>query len=235
MLRPKEYSEAERRLAGLARKIAMQRDVLYHGTRHAQSILTMGVLFHAERGLQVCFTRSAEEAAYWALLERDHDEGRGSIFAFDRRSLQYRYNIASDYLLSLAGHNHGGRRPADWTKAYARFSTSKYSPMTLVVVRSGKSSSSGDPLWRIHRVDLKVQILVLDFGSTPIFTRSYVSAMRLAMHCHVSKPPCELRWINIFPNDLVGAMEFARKRLIDEALSEKNSAQMKGQLLHWVA
>ena len=53
----------------------------------------MGVRFHAERGLQVCFTRSAEEAAYWPLLERDHEEGRGSIFAFDRRSLQYRYNI----------------------------------------------------------------------------------------------------------------------------------------------
>ena len=92
MFRPKEYSEAERRLAGLARKIAMNRDVLYHGTRHAQSILRMGVLFKAGYTM-VSFTRSPEEAAYLALLDRDDDEGRGAIFLFDRRSLHCRYKI----------------------------------------------------------------------------------------------------------------------------------------------
>jgi hypothetical protein len=54
MLRTRNYSEAERRLGNLARQIAMQREVLYHGTRYAQSILSMGVLFSAERGEQVC-------------------------------------------------------------------------------------------------------------------------------------------------------------------------------------
>ena len=72
----------------------MNRDVLYHGTRHAQSILSMGVLFTSDPGYpMVSFTRSPEEAAYWALLERDHDEGRGAIFIFDRRSLHCRYKI----------------------------------------------------------------------------------------------------------------------------------------------
>jgi hypothetical protein len=93
MFRPKKYSPTERQLAALARKAAMNREVLYHGTRHSKSILSMGILFSAERGHQVCFTRSPEEAAYWALLERDHDEGRGSILIFDRHSLQCRYKI----------------------------------------------------------------------------------------------------------------------------------------------
>jgi len=91
--RPKEYSEAQRQLAATARKVTMNRDVLYHGTRHAQSILTTGVVFPAEEGGKVCFTRSAEEAAYWALLKRDHDEGRGAILIFDRLLLRCRYKI----------------------------------------------------------------------------------------------------------------------------------------------
>jgi hypothetical protein len=66
--RTKKYTEAERQLAAIARKAAMNRDVLYHGTRHAQTILTTGVLFPGEEGGKVSFTRSAEEAAYWATI-----------------------------------------------------------------------------------------------------------------------------------------------------------------------
>ena len=91
--RPKKYTEAERQLAAIARKAAMNRDVLYHGTRHAQTILTTGVLFPGEEGGKVSFTRSAEEAAYWALLPRLEDEGQGSILIFDRRLLRCRYKI----------------------------------------------------------------------------------------------------------------------------------------------
>ena len=43
-----KYTDAERQLAGQAREIAMNRDVLYHGTRYAQSILKTGVLFLRE-------------------------------------------------------------------------------------------------------------------------------------------------------------------------------------------
>jgi hypothetical protein len=66
MLRHIKYSDAERQLAGQAREVAMNRDVLYHGTRHAQSILKTGVLFRSLSGgdPKVCLTRSAEVAAY---------------------------------------------------------------------------------------------------------------------------------------------------------------------------
>ena len=53
------------------------------------------VLFHSRTG-HVCLTRSAEVAAYWALLERNNDEGRGSIFILDRQSLERRYKIEAN-------------------------------------------------------------------------------------------------------------------------------------------
>lgn len=89
-----EYTTAERELALLARKLATNRDVLYHGTRYRQSILKTETLFRPEVGVDaVFFTRSPEVAAYWALLKRDDDEGRGSILVCDRQSLASRYKI----------------------------------------------------------------------------------------------------------------------------------------------
>src|SRR6516225_3596125 len=89
-----EYTTAERELALLARKLAMNQDVLYHGTRYRQSILKTETLFRPEVGVDaVFFTRSPEVAAYWALLKRDDDEGRGSIMVCDRQSLASRYKI----------------------------------------------------------------------------------------------------------------------------------------------
>ena len=83
-LRHIEYSDADRQLAAQAHAIAKARNVLYHGTRYTQSILDSGVLIRSLTGEQkVCLTRSAEVAAYWAMLRRDDDEGRGSIFIFD--------------------------------------------------------------------------------------------------------------------------------------------------------
>jgi hypothetical protein len=80
MRAPLNYRNEERHLAGLARKMAMNRNVLYHGTRYARSILRSGVLFTAYPGKpKVAFTRSPEVAAYWALMERFNDEGRGAI------------------------------------------------------------------------------------------------------------------------------------------------------------
>ena len=45
MLRHIKYSEAQRQFAGQAREVAMNRDVLYRGTRYAKLILKMGVLY----------------------------------------------------------------------------------------------------------------------------------------------------------------------------------------------
>src|SRR5262245_35514224 len=75
-----EYSDTVRQLAAQAHAITKVRDVLYHGTRYTRSILDSDVLFRALIGEQkVCLTRSAETAAYWAMIRRDDDEGRGAI------------------------------------------------------------------------------------------------------------------------------------------------------------
>ena len=97
MLRHLKYTEAVRRLAGMARQNAMDQDALYHGTRFAELILKTGVLFYSDPGdPKVSFTRSPEVAAYWALRERDYDEGRGSVFIFDRQSLECQYKIKAN-------------------------------------------------------------------------------------------------------------------------------------------
>jgi hypothetical protein len=86
--------EAVGPMARLARNAAIGRDVLYHGTRFAQSVLTTGVLFASNPGEPtVSFTRSPETASYWALLERNYDEGHGAILIFDRQSLRCRYRV----------------------------------------------------------------------------------------------------------------------------------------------
>ena len=97
MLRHLKYTKAVRQLAEMARQEAMDRDALYHGTRFAELILKTGVLFYSDPGdPKVSFTRSPEVAAYWALLERDYDEGCGSVFIFDRQSLERRYKIEAN-------------------------------------------------------------------------------------------------------------------------------------------
>ena len=97
MFRHINYPQAVRRLANMARNKASDRDALFHGSRYGQLILRTGVLLRAEYGeKKVCLTRSAEVAAYWALLERDNDEGRGAILIFDRRSLERRYGIEAN-------------------------------------------------------------------------------------------------------------------------------------------
>jgi hypothetical protein len=91
------YTDVERELAGMARKKAMNRDVLYHGTRYGKLIMKTGALFRSGVGKQkVCFTRNAECAAYWALMTRDNDEGRRSILILDRQSLERRYIIEAN-------------------------------------------------------------------------------------------------------------------------------------------
>src|SRR5215831_13734296 len=92
-----EYTEAQRQLAEMARQKAMGRDVLYHGTGFAKSILKMGILFHADTGSEhmVSFTRSPEVAAYWALKDHDYKSDRESVLIFDRQSLERQYSIES--------------------------------------------------------------------------------------------------------------------------------------------
>jgi hypothetical protein len=83
-----EQSRACKELSQDARAIAGRQAVLYHGTRHPRSVLRMNTLFYSHQGsAQVSFTRSPEVAAYWALLERDNDEGKGAILVFNGSKL----------------------------------------------------------------------------------------------------------------------------------------------------
>jgi hypothetical protein len=89
-----KYSTAVTHLASLARQLAMDRQVLYHGTRYAELILKTKVLLRSAAGDQkICLTRSALVAAYFALMPRDDDDGCGSILVFDQPSLNCRYKI----------------------------------------------------------------------------------------------------------------------------------------------
>ena len=105
--------------------------------------------------------------------------------------------IASDELLRKAGYHRGMRKPDGWRKidrdCYSRVIGDQGGRWvdTLVVRRCDKHER-----WVIQRrvADFD-EVLVFNFGSTPIFTRSYQSAMRVAMYCNGNNPPHGLRWI----------------------------------------
>jgi hypothetical protein len=130
--------------------------------------------------------------------------------------------IASDALLREAGYRSGMRRPRGWRKVERHIFAQNIIPQFLLV-------HSKQDLWTIERWSLSRpyqhsdEILVHQFGSTPITTRDYQSAMRLAEHCHVKGPPARLRWINACPDDRDGAIEFARNRHICESLARPDA------------
>jgi hypothetical protein len=72
------------------------------------------------------------------------------------------------------------------------------------------------------------EVLVFPFGSTPFLTRNYQSAIYLSEVCHRNGPPAGLRWINAVPDDLRGAIEFARQRREREQLVQSNPRQLTG-------
>jgi hypothetical protein len=129
--------------------------------------------------------------------------------------------IASDALLREAGHR-VNRRPRGWQKNYwicgytldMRGKTGSSSP-DLLGVRSW-----GNPkLWSIERNYAGGdQVLVYHFGSTPVFTHSFSSAMRLAMHCNADNPPHGLSWVDMAPINCWAAIELAMQRGRDEYL-----------------
>jgi hypothetical protein len=87
-------AQAEALLANRARSGYRGQDVLYHGTRYAPEILASGILLAAPHGLTaVSLTRSAEVAAYSALLPRDNTNNAAAILVLSRQSLRTRYAI----------------------------------------------------------------------------------------------------------------------------------------------
>ena len=93
--RPKydHVNEQTRFFREKARASARGQDVLFHGTRHRESVLASGILKFSSGGQTLSFTRSPDVAAYWAALPRDDDEGAGAVLVFDRASLRARYKL----------------------------------------------------------------------------------------------------------------------------------------------
>jgi hypothetical protein len=119
--------------------------------------------------------------------------------------------VASDALLRTAGHRDGMRRPRGWREAIGNEVDGVYvhhvAPVepynsTWLLVRECLVQG----LWMVERYTERRRhgdaddILVHEFGSTPIFTRSCPAAMRLAMHCHLKGPPAGLHWTAACPD-----------------------------------
>jgi hypothetical protein len=132
--------------------------------------------------------------------------------------------LASDALLRKVGHQDGMYRPRGWRKTHCDIFVHDIGfdangRAQWLTVRQ----CSNQGLWTIERFSearlykSMDEMLVHQFGSTPIMTRSYQSAMRLAMHCHESWLPAGLRWIEACPRNCDMAIEIARARAMAEA------------------
>jgi hypothetical protein len=125
--------------------------------------------------------------------------------------------IAGHALLREAGYDEGMSRPHGWYThgpgCFLSYINGPYVSDELIIRQCDKHE-----WWIVERlVNDKEEVLVCGFGSTPILTPSYKSAMCLALHCNVDNPPHGLRWIKLAPRDCEGAIEFARERYIKEA------------------
>jgi hypothetical protein len=125
--------------------------------------------------------------------------------------------IASDKLLHQAGYHNEKQCPDGWHETSPDYFLYRLAPESYLLVRESDETN----LWSIERLNSRRQydvddVLVFGFGWTPIFTRSYQSAMRLAMHCHVDWPPGGLSWIKGMPTDPKPAIELARHRRVRE-------------------
>jgi hypothetical protein len=134
--------------------------------------------------------------------------------------------IASPALLWRAGYSPGMGYLDDWyehpSDCFRQFPPCR----ETLVVRMCEDTN----LWAVEwlgrvRSHFDDEVLVHTFGSTPIFTRSCESAMRLAVHCREKRPPAGLRWIKACPTNLDAAIEFAKTRQLDE-----NVARLAGYL-----
>jgi hypothetical protein len=132
--------------------------------------------------------------------------------------------IAGDALLFKAGHRLGMDPPPGWRQIYGDVFMRYIGPEGFEDTQVLKVRQCCDQgLWTIERwrevrpYNNSDDILVHQFGSTPIFTRSFQAGMRLAELCHENGPPPGLRWIAACPSDCEVAIQFARARGIAEA------------------
>jgi hypothetical protein len=89
-LKALEWSKSIRPLLG-----PFQFPMIFHGTRYPTQVLMMeGRLVFPPVGLcAIHFTRELVVASYYALLERQGDEGNGAVLAFDQTSMAQYYQL----------------------------------------------------------------------------------------------------------------------------------------------
>jgi hypothetical protein len=136
--------------------------------------------------------------------------------------------IASNALLREAGHRLGMHRPRGWLN----YNVDMFRWMIDWDPFNGRwllvRQCNNQGLWTVERWHQKRphgnadEVLVHQFGSTPIFTQSYQAAMRLGMHCHANGPPAGLRWISACPENI---QELIDDRRIDEIIARRNAHQ----------
>jgi len=81
-LKALEWSKSIRPLLG-----PFQYPMLFHGTRYPwQVMLESRLVFPPVGSCAIHFTRELVVAAYYALLAREGDEGKGAVLAFDQTS-----------------------------------------------------------------------------------------------------------------------------------------------------
>jgi len=126
---------------------------------------------------------------------------------------------ASDHLLRTAGYRVGSSRPRGWKKTHWGVYR-RDTDLTTLKVRG----YSNQKLWMISRWNLNQpgghywsETLVYLFGSTPIVTPNYQSAIYLAEYCLANRL-IGLHWVSTHPVDYESAIEFAKKRRVNEAL-----------------
>lgn len=94
-------------LSKIARAKAKGRDAIYHGTRFPRALFAENILRSSDTGDDViCFSRSPDVAAYFALMQRywdeqPIDEGRGALLVLDRPKLSARYRLEANHDITL--------------------------------------------------------------------------------------------------------------------------------------
>jgi hypothetical protein len=88
-------TDRARVMAKLARQIGRGHNAIFHGTRYAKECLRAGKLICPDWGDRaICFSRSPETAAYFALLLLTEDERQTpAVLVLDRRSLAQTYRL----------------------------------------------------------------------------------------------------------------------------------------------
>jgi hypothetical protein len=132
--------------------------------------------------------------------------------------------IASDHLLWRAGYHPGSYRKRGWRKTHCDVFRRDLGQKTMKV-----RGNIVRGLWTISRWNLdqpggqdRSETLVYLFGSTPIVTRNYQSAICLAEYCVVN------RLLGLqHPVDYESVIQLAKKRRVNEALGQLHAQLLK--------